>query len=90
MVKEKKKKNNYKIIIISFLLALPFWWGINILHETLEELFYLKAITSPEMQTASIVFTHDPMRDSSGRIRDDSQVRSFRLCPFQREESGAL
>ncbi|MFA5355644.1 MAG: serine hydrolase [Candidatus Paceibacterota bacterium] len=64
MVKEKKKKNNYRIIIISFLLALPFWWGINILHETLEELFYLKAVTSLEMQTASIVFTHDPIRDS--------------------------
>lgn len=57
-----KRKNNYRIILFSFIAALPFWWGTNVLHETLEELFYLKALAKTE--TVKLNYVHDPWRDS--------------------------
>lgn len=35
----------YKVLIISFLVCLPFWWGANILASNLEDFWYLKKIT---------------------------------------------
>jgi D-alanyl-D-alanine carboxypeptidase len=61
---KKKKQKSKRIILISFLAVLPLWWGINILHETLEEFFYLKAVIDLNAQSAGIVYVHDPARDS--------------------------
>ena len=41
--------------MISFLLSLPFWWGMNVLARNLEDLFFFQRIANdPELFTASI------------------------------------
>jgi len=48
-----KKKS--KILLISLVLSLPFWWGINILAENLEDFwFQQKIVKNPEILTAAI------------------------------------
>jgi len=44
-----------KIFLISLLVSLPFWWGINILAENLEDFwFQQKIVKNPEILTAAI------------------------------------
>ena len=43
----------FKIFLIAFILSLPFWWGINISQENLEEFLFQREITrNPEILTA--------------------------------------
>lgn len=43
-----------KILLISFVLSLPFWWGMNVLGKNLEDLWYSQEIIKrPEILTAS-------------------------------------
>jgi len=42
-----------KIFLISFLVSLPFWWGINIFQENLENYFYAQ-ISQPFQQIVEI------------------------------------
>jgi len=45
----------FKIFLISFLVSLPFWYGINVLEKNLEESFFLKLVAeNPEILTAII------------------------------------
>ncbi|MDP2664060.1 MAG: serine hydrolase [bacterium] len=45
----------FKIILISFLISLPFWWGTNLLGEGLEEFFYWQRVSkSPQLLAAQI------------------------------------
>lgn len=44
-----------KILLISFLLSLPFWWGVNVLAENLEDFWFQQEIVkNPEILTAAI------------------------------------
>lgn len=46
-------RKRYKIFLISFILSLPFWWGINSLAENLEDfLFWQEISKQPEIFTA--------------------------------------
>jgi len=48
-----KKKS--KILLISLVLSLPFWWGINILAKDVEDFwFQQKIVKNPEILTAAI------------------------------------
>jgi len=43
-----------KFFLISFILSLPFWWGINVLTDNLEDFWYSQEIIKrPEILTAS-------------------------------------
>lgn len=42
------------VLIISFVISLPFWWGINVLTDNLEDFWYSQEIIKrPEILTAS-------------------------------------
>ena len=42
-----------KILLISFLLSLPLWWGMNVLARNLEDLFFFQKIANdPRLFTA--------------------------------------
>jgi len=46
-------RKRYKIFLISFILSLPFWWGINSLAGNLEDfLFWQEISKQPEIFTA--------------------------------------
>lgn len=48
-------KKGFKIFLASFILSLPFWWGINNLANNLEDfLFWQKTLKSPQIFTAQI------------------------------------
>jgi len=48
-----KKKS--KILLISFILSLPFWWGMNILAKDVEDFwFQQKIVKNPEILTAAV------------------------------------
>lgn len=44
---------NFRFFLIIFLLSLPFWWGVNILEENLENFFYWQEMTA---LTSQLVF----------------------------------
>lgn len=49
------KNRKLRILLISFILSLPFWWGMNILSENLEGFwFQQEMVKNPEILTASI------------------------------------
>lgn len=74
----ENKKKNYKIIIISFLVALPFWWVMNILGENLENFFYWKNIADhPEIIAAEI--------DLRQKLIDSKPIRRDSVLDFQTE-----
>jgi len=53
-----RNKNNFMrkkliILLLSLILSLPFWWGINILAKEVEDFYFLKEITAkPEIFSA--------------------------------------
>jgi len=45
----------YKVLIISFLLCLPFWWGANVLADSLEDFWFVREMTTnPDILNASM------------------------------------
>ena len=49
------KNKKLKIFLISFIVSLPFWWGVNILAGDLEAIFYWKEMTgNPQILAARI------------------------------------
>ncbi|MFH1509766.1 MAG: serine hydrolase [Candidatus Nealsonbacteria bacterium] len=72
----EKKKKNYKIIIVSFLITLPFWWVINIVEEDLQDFFFWKNIADhPEIIAASI--------DLNQKLIDSKPIRRSDALDFQ-------
>jgi len=51
-------KYKYKILIISFLVFLPVWWGVNSMSSSLEDFLFLREITqNPNILNARIDYT---------------------------------
>ncbi|MFH1582667.1 MAG: serine hydrolase [bacterium] len=72
----KNKKNNYKVIIVSFLIVLPFWWGINVLEENLQDFFFWKIIADhPEIIAANISLEQE--------LKDSKPIRKDEVPDFQ-------
>lgn len=52
----KKISPNLKTFLISFLLSLPFWWGLNVFQKSLEDfLFWSEVTNNPQVFLAQIV-----------------------------------
>lgn len=48
----------YKVLIISFFICLPFWWGVNVIAGNLENLWFLQEITqNPNILNARIDYS---------------------------------
>ena len=46
----------FKVFLIAFFLSLPFWWGINVFGQNLNEIFFLREIArNPQILTAQIL-----------------------------------
>ena len=74
--KQKNQNNNYQIIILSFILALPFWWSINLLEGELENIFYWKQLSdNPEIMAADLLTTKE--------LRDSKPTRNNQISDFQ-------
>jgi len=59
-----------KILLISFVLSLPFWWGANILEKNLSQaLFWQKLASDPHIFAAQINFEENLIRESPVAIR---------------------
>jgi len=79
----EKKKKNYKIIIVSFFIALPFWWGVNIIKENLEDFFFWKNIADhPEIIAADI--------DLRQKLIDSKPIRKDESLDFQTDTRAAF
>lgn len=66
-----------KIFLTAFLLSLPFWLGVNILQEKLENfLFWERIATSPELLTAQIVLEEklEKLKPLRNRQIDDFEI----------------
>jgi D-alanyl-D-alanine carboxypeptidase len=47
--------DNLKYFFVTFLISLPFWWGVNALEANLEEFFFLQQIAeNPQIFTAQL------------------------------------
>lgn len=46
---------NLKFFLISFLISLPFWWGLNFFIQYLEDFFFPLFYQSPEIFTAQVL-----------------------------------
>jgi len=54
-MKPLKDKKKLKILLIAFVLSLPFWWGMNVLARNLEDIWFWQEITkNPEILTAQL------------------------------------
>lgn len=54
-------KTRSKILLFSFILSLPFWWGMNALANKLEDFFFWQEIVkNPEIFTANVSHTIKP------------------------------
>lgn len=52
---EVLKYENLKYFFVAFLLSLPFWWGMNLLEKSLEDLFFWQEIAAnPQIFTAQL------------------------------------
>ena len=52
---EVLKYENLKYFLVAFLISLPFWWGINVLADNLEEVFFLQEIAkNPQFFSAQL------------------------------------
>ena len=66
----------FKIILISFLFSLPFWWGANFLGGGLEEFFYWqKASQSPKILAAQVGLEE--------RLRELKPIRETDVADFE-------
>ena len=54
--------NILKIFFISFLLSLPFWWGISVFQKNMEKFFYAQ-ISLPFEQISEVKFPEKPNLD---------------------------
>lgn len=50
-----------KIFLIAFILALPFWWGVNIFQENLENYFYAQ-ISQPLQEISEVKIPEKPQK----------------------------
>jgi len=50
-----------RVFLISFLLSLPFWWGINVLKENLEDAFYAQ-ISQPLQDMSFVKIPEKPQK----------------------------
>jgi len=76
-----EKKKNYKIVIVSFFIALPFWWGVNIIKDNLEDFFFWKNIADhPEIIAADI--------DLKQKLIDSKPIRKDGSLDFQTDTRG--
>jgi D-alanyl-D-alanine carboxypeptidase len=70
-----------KILLLSFIFSLPFWWGINLLDKNLNNFFYWKIIAdNPEVFAAQIV----------QRPRNLSPVRNENIADFEIKAKSAI
>ncbi len=66
----------FKIILISFLISLPFWWGANLLGGGLEEFFYWQRVgQSPKILAAQIGLEE--------KLRDMKPTRGTEVADFE-------
>ncbi len=68
-------KINYKLFFIALFLSLPFWWGINVLEENLNNVFYWHEISQNQNVFAAQIALEEQLRD---------------LKPFRNREVGDL
>ena len=55
-----------RVFLISFILSLPFWWGINVLKENLESSFYAQ-ISQPLQDMSFVKIPEKPNLDLQAR-----------------------
>jgi len=66
---------NFKVLIISFILFMPLWWGVNVLADNLENFWYLKTITqNPNLLNARINFAFDELELK--KIKEEKQRKN--------------
>lgn len=60
---------SHKIFLISFILSLPFWWGVNVFEKEIEDFLFWKAMAdNPQLLTAQII--QEEKLESLKPIRD--------------------
>ena len=70
-------KKRYKFFLISFILSLPFWWGVNNLTGNLEDFLFLREISKqPEMFTAEA--NQQIFKDEIERLRVERWQRGLK------------
>ena len=47
-------KTNLKIVLLTFIFSLPFWWGMNILGDKLEDFFFWQKLAKDQIFAAQI------------------------------------
>ena len=47
-------KTNFKIVLLTFIFSLPFWWGMNILGDKLEDFFFWQKLAKDQIFAAQI------------------------------------
>lgn len=72
-----------KIILLSFLISLPFWWGVNGLGKTLEEFFFWQALAAnPEVFTAQVSL--------EDRLRELKPIRKKDVADLELEAASVI
>lgn len=78
----------FKIFLLSFLLSLPFWWGVNLLEKPLEDFFFWQEIgKNPEILTAQV---SSQLMISSLRPTRDWTVEDFETEAKSTEAKSAV
>lgn len=81
-----------KIFLISFLLSLPFWWGMNVLGENLEYFFYWHKIAkNPQILAAQInqqIFIEKIKRSKPSLEFEDLEIRAKAAISVEIDEKG--
>jgi len=70
---------NLKFFLIVFVLSLPFWWGVNVLGEKLENFFYWREISqNTQIFTAQIILEEklNKLKPIRHRNVEDLEIRA--------------
>ena len=55
-------KVNFKLFFVALLLSLPFWWGVNVLEENLNDLFYWREISQNQKVFAAQIALEEQLK----------------------------
>lgn len=73
-------KRNYKYLIISFLVCLPFWWGVNVLGSNLEGFLFLRQISrNPNILNAAMSESLNQLKLSEIKLEKAREERLSNL-----------
>ena len=81
---------NIKLFLIVILVSLPFWWGVNVLQESIEDFFYAREIEkNPSSLFIAQIAESYTLKSQETVISEGSQIGAESVMSVEIDKTGA-